>query len=983
MGMIFISHSSRNNAEAIGVRDWLVSNGWGPAQIFLDLDALGGGERWRQRLDEIGNNCEAVIVCLSDDWIRSPECAREFTHAEARGKPIFPIIVAPLTVKIPSFVSDIQFVNISDPTLAEGGFEKLKLGLKRAQIGPNHFGWPPPSDPARPPYRGLRSFEEDDAAIFFGRDAQITAGLDALRQIRGGDPHRILTIAAASGAGKSSFLKAGLLARLRRDEENFLILPTWRPGRDALGGETGLLKSLGLETPGRVVPALAAMQAAVIKRMQTFGVPGAGERPPPSLVLPLDQAEELFSAENSSALAAVDLLVQTLAEKPDLLVIATIRSDSLGGLQADARIAGQLNLFNLPALPPSAFKEVIEGPAALTRPPIRIEPALTDQLIADLDKADALPLLAFTLERLVADYGGDNLLELREYQSGLGGVSGAINAAVEAAMLCAAADPALPDTRHELDTLARAAFIPWLVQLEEAEASPKRRVAKLCDIPPASTALIEHFVEERLLVAASAGGESVIEVSHEAVLRHWRGLAAWISEERTALERLQRVQRASMEWVLWGDYRTNKSELLVHRGERLIRAEELLERKDLAKILGDDGIGYIKACREAEDNSIARDKAQLDREMRQRRRASRWQSAAAMILCLGFAALAFGGLFLIQERRTFGMAQSLMLARAGEQLRMDHDPARALVLSILANRETALTPVVPEAHEALLSSLDALKQRVAVKHEGPVRGAMFSKDGEHILSWSDDNTARLWDASSGLQALRSISHEGSVLGASFSPDQAYILTWSEDFTARLWDRATGGQIVPAFQHSAPVLGAIFSSDGLRILTWSEDATARLWDVPTGRQIGPGLEHMGPVNGAVFSEDESRILTWSADGSARLWSADTATQIGPDLRHDSSDPEITEDVRGAIFSQDQNRILSWSVDHESFSGSVRLWDTLTGAQIGDHFSKAFGGVLGATFLRDDTEVLYWFLDGYVEHRDIKLGVDSRARSSTEI
>ena len=139
MGVIFISHSSWNNAAAERVRDWLYDHGWSKAQVFLDLDEMRTGEKWRQRLNEIGNNCEAVIVCLSDDWIRSAECIREFTHAESRGKPIFPLIVAPITEQIPSFVTDLQFVNISDPSDADQAFEKLKLDLNRARIGPSVF----------------------------------------------------------------------------------------------------------------------------------------------------------------------------------------------------------------------------------------------------------------------------------------------------------------------------------------------------------------------------------------------------------------------------------------------------------------------------------------------------------------------------------------------------------------------------------------------------------------------------------------------------------------------------------------------------------------------------------------------------------------------------------------------------------------------------------------------------------------------------
>ena len=91
--------------------------------------------------------------------------------------------------------------------------------------------------------------EEKDAAIFFGRDVQITKALDTIRRLRDGAPERMLAILGASGAGKSSFLRAGLLARLKRDTERFLVLPTVRPGRAALSGPTGLRRTLGLSGP--------------------------------------------------------------------------------------------------------------------------------------------------------------------------------------------------------------------------------------------------------------------------------------------------------------------------------------------------------------------------------------------------------------------------------------------------------------------------------------------------------------------------------------------------------------------------------------------------------------------------------------------------------------------------------------------------------------------------------------------------------------
>ena len=214
----------------------------------------------------------------------------------------------------------------------------------------------------------------------------------------------------------------------------------------------------------------------------------------------------------------------------NLLVVVTIRSDSFAALQAETSLSAIPRLpFDLPALPLASFKEVIEGPGRLAQPPIRVEEALTAQLVSDLDQADALPLLAFTLERLVVDYGADGVIELAEYRDGLGGLDGAIGRAVEAAFAAAREDRRLPDDLAALEKLARAAFIPWLLRLDGADQAPKRRVALLRELPADARPLVEHLVDQRLLVSdLRDDGETTVEVSHEAVLRHWGLLGRWI-----------------------------------------------------------------------------------------------------------------------------------------------------------------------------------------------------------------------------------------------------------------------------------------------------------------------------------------------------------------------------------------------------------------------------------------------------------------------
>lgn len=279
-----------------------------------------------------------------------------------------------------------------------------------------------PATPQRPIYRGLQSLDEEDATIFFGRDAPIAQGLDVLRRMRAGSARSMLVILGASGAGKSSFLKAGLLARLKRDEENFLVLPVIRPERAALSGARGLAASLvcdpaGLNDTPDFARLFAGLREPIVERLrrvaestgQTFAAR------PPTIVMPMDQAEELFAAENTEAARVFELLADIVRADRDIIIIATIRSDAFETLQNEPKLADVgLVPFSLARLPHGAFKDVIEGPARLADPKLAIEPALTERLLGDLATGDALPLLAFTLERLWLRHRGGGTLTLAE-----------------------------------------------------------------------------------------------------------------------------------------------------------------------------------------------------------------------------------------------------------------------------------------------------------------------------------------------------------------------------------------------------------------------------------------------------------------------------------------------------------------------------------------------------------------------------------------
>ncbi|MGH7172504.1 MAG: beta-propeller domain-containing protein, partial [Gemmataceae bacterium] len=212
--------------------------------------------------------------------------------------------------------------------------------------------------------------------------------------------------------------------------------------------------------------------------------------------------------------------------------------------------------------------------------------------------------------------------------------------------------------------------------------------------------------------------------------------------------------------------------------------------------------------------------------------------------------------------------------------------------------------------------------------QGPVVGLAFSPDGKRFLVVTDkaamgaaEVELHVRDAASG-EAIReaALGSEISPLPAVFSPDGQRILTVCQDRCARVWEIATGKQIGPAFSHAAAVITASFSPDGERVLTASSDGTARVWKAKTGEPVTPFLKHGAAMRGACFSPSGPYVLTFGADRGVRVWDASKGDMVGAALRHD-------ETVSDAVFSPDGRFVLTTCAD-----GAARLWDYQTGEAV---------------------------------------------------
>ena len=443
MTAIFISHSSADNSAAAEMKAWLEAKGH--TSLFLDFDpeaGIRGGTGWEQTLYQKLRQCQAVIALLTPDWLASKWCFAEMVQARERGKAIFPVKVQPCEAS--SVFSDIQHIDLT--AKSEEGYERLRIGLLERGLDPlDVFDW----DPKRAPYPGLLAFQEQDAAIFFGRGDDILKTLETLDALRrqGSEAGRFLLLLGASGSGKSSLVRAGVIPRLKKRLAEWLPVPPFRPQIEPLD-ELAVALAAAFQASGqpRDWSTIRTMlqQAATQTSADGFVLQGlardlavATKQPETTVLLTIDQAEELFGYTPAEAASRFLRLLRATLDSGDrrLMALATLRSDFLGEFQKhpvlqDSEHPHHFRYRAAPVdpMPLKSFPEIIQGPARLAG--LHLDGGLVEAIVSDTGTRDALPLLAFTLRRLYERFGSDGRLSLAEYES-LGRLEGSIRGEAE------------------------------------------------------------------------------------------------------------------------------------------------------------------------------------------------------------------------------------------------------------------------------------------------------------------------------------------------------------------------------------------------------------------------------------------------------------------------------------------------------------------------------------------------------------------------
>ena len=993
MSTIFVSHSSKDNQASDDLASWLKQLGY--RSIFLDFDPADGipaGRNWEKELYRQVSRCQAVILLCSQYSMASDWCFFEMSLARVHGKHLFPVKIAPCSLR--PQLTELQVIDFT--TNKEEGFERLKRGLESAGLDPVH-AFPPD----RPPYPGLMALQEEDAAIFFGRDDDLNKALGVLNRHRLFGGVRLLLLVGSSGCGKSSLLRAGLAPRLRKDRNSWLLVGPIRPADRPLDNLTQALaeafaklgdQGRGTELGSQLTEALHQDDSRALIDISRELLHTAGKREA-SVLLMIDQFEELLEGGPAGEAARLLKLLRTPLELLDspVMVLGTLRLDFIAQLQEQSSLRGlRFESLQLGPLSEEGFTQVIERPAELVG--LELEPRLVRQLVNDTEAQDALPLLAFTLRELWQLRSESGRITVDDYRN-LGGLENSVARAAEAVL----AAEGLSD--EQVRGLLRDPFVS-MVRISE-EGRYARRVVRWADIPEPSHPLLKRFVEKRLLVSSSqaqmpdrevvtevqvvAGDaaisgkkqEPTLEVAHEALFRAWARVKSWLDEDLENLRLRESIRRDAEEWKRHDE----KPDLLTHRGGRLEDAERLRHQPRFA--LGDVEVRYLNACvslREAERKSKERVRRfimsliifaalalaiglwwkTIGEEKAQRRLATlHWVNGVDErdqkkdYLKAGHHFMQASGLTKNEPQRENGYLAGALLT---DQISLAgiYDSKKPILTAGFARGSSEISIWEDDGTSGLLQvwNVDMEKRKEERRLEILGKKIRESPKGEWVVVWERDGWITIRNSHTG-QTARETAHDDSRI-PTFSEDERYVLTW-QNGAAELFDLPKARRIAQ-FQLTHAIQGAEISSTGDRVLTWWEGGSATLWNAQGGEQLADIL-YPSTICGAAFSKEDSLLLIWAKDGSAALWDLEKARELAVlPAGAENMEGECRGVVRARFFGN-SGQVLTWNYGRP---GALHLWDARNGKLI-----FAFGHrdeVRRAVFSSDESRILSWGDDG---------------------
>jgi WD40 repeat protein/class 3 adenylate cyclase len=871
--------------------------------------------------------------------------------------------------------------------------------------------------PGEPPFKGLQYFDETDSDLFFGRELLTAKLVNRLREFaspsEGGDAAKFLSvIIGASGSGKSSLVRAGLIPALKKgqllidgikppegsaDWQVHIITPTAHP-LEALATE--------LTRASESVTAAATLMDDLIQDPRSLALFLARQTPRKHTLLVLDQFEELFTLcrDEFEREAFIDNLLTTLNQADgNITIVLTLRADFYAHLAQypELRDAVAKQQEYIGPMTTDELRRAIEEP--VKRGHWEFEAGLVDLILRDIgDEPGALPLLSHALLETWKRRAGHRLT-LKGYADA-GGVHGAI---------AHTAENVYQNLSTEEQIITRNLFLR-LTELGEGTEDTRRRASfdelmSHAENAAEVRAVMNILAEARLITL----GEETAEVAHEALIREWPTLREWLNRDREGLQLHRHLTETSHEWEV-----LDREISVLYRGSRLAQANEWTAINPLA--MNSQEKTFLEASNRQSFLEEQEREAQLQRELEaaqklaetERRSIVNLRLRNRVITAIGIVAIVMAVLasvFAVQSSSNLDAAEvantqsaaNASTAQAEAQSRataeaiavnernlaeqqsliasvrelsseanvnLAIDPERSILLALQAvNKTYAIDRTVrPEAEDALHRAIQSSRVELTLRDNADAfLNAVFSPDGKRIAGSNASGMVKVWDAATGKEMLAiQASTEGGVGGVAFSPNGKLLATANDDMTARVWDAATGKELLTFTDHMDYVQDIAFSPDGMRLATMSLNGMVIIWEVATGTELVT-MQEVGLLlpQGLAFSPDGTRLATaaiaGNIEGWVTIWDAATGEKLITIPGHKSY-------VRGVSFSPDGTRIVTTGDDR-----TARVWDVSNGRLLLALYGHT-DNVQDAAFSPDGTRLATASWDRQVKIWDVTTG-----------